>query len=427
MEQKKYWNETIETMPLDRLQRLQGEKLQELVTRAYDKTALYKRKLDKAGTKPGDIKTLNDLKKLPLTTYIDDFCKTPIPEKLALPLEKVKIVSSTSGSVSGFTQPVLMALEEWTSYVELEARIRWSLGVRPSDVAQILTGFACCERAYERLGAATLLGHAGRRNLDHQVRLANVMGVTVLEHLPSLVLRYFERAKELEINIRDTKLRLVSGVGEGWAQAYRKRVETEYGCPFRTFYGSVEALGAAECEYGGGMHILGDMCIYEVIDTETREILPPGEEGELVITPFHNEAVPLIRYRTGDVGSIPPYEPCPCGRTHPKLSFVKGRVSQIIRVSGKKLLPMDIEEVVASTPELGSEYQIIVDKPGELSRLKVKVETGRGVKESTALRRRVEEGFHRVLGVEAEVELVSPGTIDRAIFKVQRIIKTFSK
>jgi len=299
-------------------------------------------------------------------------------------------------------------------------------GVRPDDVVQVLSGFTCCERGYERLGAMTLHGHAGRRNLDQQIKLANVMGVSVLEHLPSLVLQYFQRAEELGIDVKETRIRLVSGIGEGWANAYKKKIEKEYGIPFRTFYGSMEALGAAECEYGGGMHILGGVCIYEVVNIETLEPCGPGEEGELVVTPLHNEAVPLIRYRTGDIASILPYEACPCGRTHPKLSMIRGRISQIMRVGGKKLFPIDIEEVVATFPELGNEYQIIMDSPGELSRIKVKVETVREINNTAALKSRVEQAFNRDLGVDAEVDVVPPGTIERAIFKAQRVIKTFS-
>jgi len=188
----------------------------------------------------------------------------------------------------------------------------------------------------------------------------------------------------------------------------------------------MEAWGGAECEYGGGLHILGGTCIYEVIDTESQEVLNPGEEGELVVTSLHNEAMPFIRYRTGDISSILPYEPCPCGRTHPKLSMVRGRVSHIIRVGGKELLPMDVEEVVATIPGLGGEYQIIVDKAGELPGLKVKLEAGRGVKDMATLRSRAKEAFNRELGVESEIEMVPPGAIERAVFKAQRIIKTFS-
>ena len=420
-----FWDKELETMPRDKLEKLEIEKLQEMAAWVYDRTALYRRKFDEAGIKPGDIKTRGDLGKLPLTTYLEDFCNTPVPDKLAVPMEKVKIVSSTSGTVSGFTQPVLMSAEGWDRYVDLEARARWTLGVRPDDVLQILSGFVCCERGYERLGAMTLQAHSGRRNLDQQIKLGQEMGITVLEHLPSMVLQYFQRAKEMGIDIRESKLRLVSGIGEGWAEAYKKKIEAEYGVPFRTFYGSMEAVGAVECEYGGGLHILGGGCLYEVIDIETQEVLPPGKEGELVVTPFHNEAAPLLRYRTGDIASIGPHETCPCGRTHPKMSMVRGRVSQIISIAGKKILPMDVEEVVASIEELGNEYQIILEKPGEQPSLKVKVETSPGSKETPALKSTVEEAFNRELDVECIIEVVPSGTIERAIFKAQRVIKAF--
>jgi len=422
----KYWDEELETMSHDKLGKFETDKLLEMVTWAYDHSALYKRKFDQYGVKPGDIKTREDISKLPLTDYFEDYCQTNVEEKLAVPMEKVKVVSSTSGTLSGFTQPVLMTEHGWAEYVNAEARARWMFGVRPDDVVQVLSGFACCERGYERLGAMTLHGHAGRRVLDHQINLAKVMGVTVLEHLPSLVLQYFKRAEELGIDIRSTRIRLVSGIGEGWANAYKKKIEKEYDVPFRTFYGSMEAVGAAECEYGGGLHILCGAGIYEVIDIETQKPCGPGEEGELVVTPLHNKAVPLIRYRTGDVASRLPYEPCPCGRTHPKLSMIRGRVSQIIRVGGKRLFPIDIEEVVATLQELGNEYQIIIDSPGELSHIKVKVEAIGERKNEGALKSRVEQAFNQSLGVDTDVEILSPGTIERTIFKAQRVIKTFN-
>jgi phenylacetate-CoA ligase len=169
------------------------------------------------------------------------------------------------------------------------------------------------------------------------------VGVTVIEHLPSLVLRYFERAKELGIEIKQTELRMIVGVGEGWAEAYKKKVEEEHGVPFLTSYGLYE-FGhiATECEQRQGMHIIGDQFIVEVIDPETLQVLNAGQEGELLVTTLMADAMPLIRYRTGDVGSLLPYEPCPCGRTHPKISMVKGRVTQIFEIRGKKLLPIDI-------------------------------------------------------------------------------------
>jgi len=237
-----------------------------------------------------------------------------------------------------------------------------------------------------------------------------------------------KRMKELGIDVRQTKLRMVSGVGEGWAESYKRKVDSEYGLPFMTLWGSVEpGAGAAECEQRRGMHIFSDLFFLEVIDPETQEPLPPGEEGELIVTPLLNEAMPPIRYRLGDVAKILPYEPCPCGRTLPKMSMLKERVPQIIKVKGKKILPIDVEEEIASTEQLAADYQIIVDKPGEQERLNIKMEYKPGVKDVRALRNQVEETFNRDLGIESEVELIPVGTIGRTTVKAQRVIRTYGK
>ncbi|MDY7032274.1 MAG: AMP-binding protein [Thermodesulfobacteriota bacterium] len=425
-EEKKYWDEEIETMPLERLKKLQEERFISLVNRAYEKTKLYRRKFDGAGIKPSDIQGLDDLQKLPLTTYTDDFCKSSPLEKLAIPMDEVVTINSTSGTLSGYTQPILLSKKDWDFYIYGEARSRWTIGVRPKDVVQCLTPFESSSRGYQAIGTTMLLSTAGRGNPDHQIKLAKEMGVTVMEYLPSLVLNYFDRASQLGIDIRETKLRLVVGGGECFADAYRERIEAEYGIPFRTLYGSAEAGGIGlECEVGDGLHFFADCGIIEVIDIDTEEVLPAGEEGQIVYTPLWNEAVPLIRYKVGDVGTVLPYKPCACGRTHPKLSLIKGRVAHMVRVQGKRVFPIDLEEIIAKIPDLGSENQIIVDTPGELEKLKVKAEYRPEVKEVSRLKNRLEEAIYEELGVKSEVELVPAGTLGRVIFKAQRLIKTY--
>ncbi len=420
-------NYGFENLPLSQLKEIQKRKLRYLVRWAYEKTLLYRRKWDEVGLKPRDLRKVEDLKKAPLTRYVEDFVKTPISDKLAVPMDKVKEVSSTSGTLSGFTQPFMLTKKEARVYYQNEARVRAICGVTPSDVVQVLTGFECCRNGYYALGSTVLMDHAGRRNIDHQIRLTQVMGVTVLEHLPSHVLLYFERAKQLGINIRHTKLRLVVGVGEGWAEAYRRKIEAEYGVPFRSAYGLVEtSVVAGECPEGGGMHTVMDNFIIEVINPETGENLMDGEEGELVITPLNNVAMPLIRYRTGDVGSIIPYKLCKCGNTHSKISLVRGRVSQFIKVSGRRILPMDVEEVVALMPGLGDEYQIILDHPGELEKLKIKAEIRPEIQNAEDVKKKMEETIRKNLGIESEVELVPLGSLGRSLFKAQRVIKAYS-
>jgi phenylacetate-CoA ligase len=350
-----------------------------------------------------------------------------LEDKLAVPIEEISDVCSTSGTVSGFTQPVLFTRKDFdASCIDSLVRGRWSAGVRPDDVVQSLFGLACHLISIRMLGATVLGTQAGRGNLDNQIKLSKSVGVTVLEFMPSMALHYFDRAKELGIDIRESKLRLVGVGGEPWAESYRKKIEAEYGIPFRSIiYGMSEGGElAAACEYGEGMHIFGDICIMEVIDPEMEQVLGPGEEGELVITNLVREAMPIIRYRTGDIAKILPYdEPCPCGRTHPRISTVKGRASQMIEVGGRKLLPIDVEEVLGGISGVGHEYQIVLDTPGKQERLRVRVEYTVSPDKVASLERRLKEALIEQLGIPAEVELVPVGSIGRALFKAMRIIK----
>ena len=419
--ERKYWSPEVETIPLDRLRKLQEERLKGVVAHAYEKTAFYRQRFDKAGVKPEDIKTLDDLKKFPLIHSSEDFRKAPVAERLGVPFSEVKYVESSSGT-TGIPMVMLWSKRDWEDLQEGEARARWIAGVRPQDRVHLLTGFPCCQGGHQKLGATVIALSAGRGNLDNQIRVGEMAGVNVLEQLPSLALKYFERAKEMGIELG---IRLVVSIGEGFAEAYRRKVESEYGVQFRSVYGSVDAgLVAAECEAGDGMHLFGDLCLVEVIDPETLEVLSPGKEGELVLTLLWNEATPIIRYRTGDVASLLPHQPCPCGRTHPKMSLVKGRLSLSLKVKGKRIFPIDVEEVIVNIPGLGEEYQIIRDKPGELDRLKVKVEAKPEVKDWEEMRKRVEQALNQNLGVESQVELVPLGTFGRALYKAQRIITT---
>jgi phenylacetate-CoA ligase len=254
-----------------------------------------------------------------------------------------------------------------------------------------------------------------------------MMGVTVLEYMPSMALSYFEQAKTLGIDIRDTKIRLVVGIGEGISESYKKKVEADYGIVFRDFYG-VSTAGelAAECESGGGLHITADRIIIENINPETEEIVTLGEEGELVVTNLVRRAIPRIRVRISDVASMLPYDPCPCGRTHSKMSKVRGRMLQLLNIEGKKFFPIDVEEVLGTFPALGYEYQIIKDKP-ELDRLKVKVECRPEAGDLRSLGSRIEEAFYNELGIGSEVEFIPMGSIGRALFKAQRLITTYEK
>jgi phenylacetate-CoA ligase len=425
-EERKFWDKEKETLSLKGLRKLQDERLQNAVDWAYKKTKFYRNLFDQAGVKPKDILTIEDITKLPFTTDIEVATDIPLEDRLAIPEEKIKMYHSTSGTV-GAVVPIPFSKRDMKAFLkDGEARGRWTMGVRPWDVVQILTRFDCCFLCYKELGASIILLSAGRYNTDHQIRLTKESGVTVIEHIPSLLLHYFERMEQMGINRKTTKLRMVSGVGEGWAQSYKKKVEERYGIPFMTLYGAVETAPffAAECEARKGMHINADLGVLEVVDPDTGRPLSEGEEGELVVTMFQREAMPLIRYKIGDVGSLLPYEPCSCGRTMPKMSYVKGRVSQIIKIRGKNILPIDVEEIVAEFEDLENEFRIICEKP-EMEVLKLKIEYKNEVKELKAFKEKVEEALFHKLGVDSEVYLVPKGTFERVTFKAQRIERLY--
>jgi phenylacetate-CoA ligase len=314
-----------------------------------------------------------------------------------------------------------------TACIDSAARLEWTIGVRPTDIVQHLMGFPCLSMVSRLLGAATVGEQVGRGRLENQIVLGKMMHVTVLETMPSMAFQYFEKAKELSIDIRETDIRLIVGIGEGIAESFKKKAKNDYGIIFRDYYAASTAGElAAECDYGKGLHISADRIILETVNPETREMLGPGEEGELVMTNLIRRAIPRIRIRITDVASLLPYETCPCGRTLPKMSKVRGRMVQTIHVMDKKFFPIDVEEVLGTVPELGFDYQIIFDKP-KLERLKLKVEYKPEVKDARPLVKKVEQTIHNGLGVESDVELVPKGSIGRVLFKAQRVITTYQK
>ena len=336
-DKRKYWDSEKETMPLDKLQELQGKRLQMLATLAYEKTSLYRRKFDEAGIKPSDIKTVEDIRNLPLTDDVEDIRNRPLSDRLTILPREIERFNSTSGTTTGMPEPIPFNKKDTDTLIDAEAQGRWTVGVRPNDTAQILTNYDISEMGYDRLGATFLLLSAGRFMLDKQIMINKTAGVTVLEHFPSQLKRFASQAQEMGINVNDLPLRMIIGVGEPLSDFEKIELEELFGAPVMTMWHMMESGPiAAECEARKGLHIFSHRSILEVVDPENGEPLPYGEEGELILTPLLYETMPLIRYRTGDVARILPYEPCSCGRTLPRMSIIRGRVSQITDRKGKK-------------------------------------------------------------------------------------------
>lgn len=424
-----YWDPEIETLPPAKLKELQEERLQALVRTAYQKIPFYREKFDKAGVKPEDIHTLADISKLPLTRYIEDFVATPIEQKLAVPWTSVTEIMTTSGTISGFTQPVASTASDVEEVFDLMARTMRMSGVKSDDIVQILLPYDCFIPAIKKLGCKVIPSVAGRMRLDDQIKLAKLVKSTVVFVMPSYMVKFIQRAQELGIDLRnDTALRLAISGGEPLAASIKKKLEEETGIAFYDIYGFTEVMGVAgECTQREGLHIWADSYVPEVIDLDTLQPLEPGMEGELVITTLTKEAMPLVRYRTGDITKFLAPEPCPCGRTHPKIEPIRGRIYDIIRTQGRRVLPSDVEDIIVGIPDLGGEYRIIVDKEEEMDALKIKAEYSHGTLNLASLKEKVKVTFEQRTSLRCQVELVPLGSLQQTQFKAQRIIKTYEK
>lgn len=419
-----YWEPEIETMPLEKLRQKQEESLRSLVKRAYHKVTFYRKKFDELKINPQDINGLEALTELPLTRYLEDFVVTPLEDKLAVPWESITEIMTTSGTLSGFTQPIVMTDNDVEMINSLFGRCVRMAGVGKEDIIQLLGPFDSFLPVLKKLSSKVIPSIAGRMILDNQIMIAKSVGTSVIFTLPSYLVRLCERARELGIDLRnDTAIQIALGAGEPFSIPVKKRIEAEYGIYLYDMYGfSESAIVAGECRQRDGLHIWADHFLSEVIDPETLRPLSPGEEGELVITTLKKEAMPLIRYRTGDLTRLLDDKPCGCGRTHPKIAPIRGRVDHIIRIQGTKLLPSDIEDFIVGTPMLGNEYRIIADRKGELDILRIKVEQAPGISFTNELREEVEAGFHQKTSLRSQIEVVPHGTLQKTQFKAQRII-----
>jgi phenylacetate-CoA ligase len=230
------------------------------------------------------------------------------------------------------------------------------------------------------------------------------------------------------IDMRQTGMRVVEFAGESWSDAYRQRMEKDWGIRFYDYYGSTEVgLVALECSQMTGMHCWEDIMLLEIVDPETGKALGAGELGEIVVTTLSQEAMPLLRYRTGDVAAWLPYEPCGCGRTFAKISRIKGRTEHMVRVGQASVFPVDVEEVIHGSPELTGEYQILLRKPGVQEVLEVNVEYRPGTEGLQGLATRLEKALESSTGAMSKVNLLPSGKIPAGLrFKAQRITKTYA-
>ena len=420
-----------ETLPREEIEALQLERLRETVSRVYARVPAYKKKMDEAGVKPEDIRSLADLARLPFVTKQDMRDNYPFG-LFAVGRDELVRIHASSGTtgkptVVGYTQG---DLDTWTECV---SRIACMGGAEPTDVAQICFGYGMFTGALglhyglENIGAAIVPSSTG--NSQKQIMYMQDFETTLLVATPSYALRLAEVAREMGLNPEsDLRVKTALVGSELLTDAMREEMHKFWGKDMliTSNYGMSELMGpgvSGECLEHCGMHINEDFFIPEIINPETGEVLPAGEKGELVITCIKKDALPLIRYRTKDITRLF-YEKCKCGRTFCRMENLSGRSDDMLKIRGVNVFPSQIEEVVLSVEELGPHYEIILEREGYLDKLIVRVELAHSTDSFSELERItavVKNKLKVILGLDAKVMLVSPNTLQRFEGKAKRV------
>ena len=425
----KYYQEGIETASREQIKQWQSERLVKTVKRVYENVEYYRNKMDEKGVKPEDIKSVDDLYKLPFLTK-DDLREAYPYGLVAAPLSDCVRIQSTSGTtgrrvVAFYTQHDLDLWEDCC------ARAITAAGGTKDDVCQVsygyglFTGGSGLNGGSHKVGCLTLPMSSG--NTDRQIQFMTDLGATVLCCTPSYAAYLAESINER--GLRD-KIKLKAGIfgAEAWTEEMRQDIQNKLGIKAYDIYGLTEISGpgvAFECSAQAGMHINEDHFIAEVINPETGEVLPEGEKGELVFTSITKEAFPLLRYRTRDI-CILSREKCSCGRTFVKMTKPMGRSDDMLIVKGVNVFPSQIEMVLLNKG-LTSNYQIIVDRANNSDSIEVLVEMtselfSDTVNEISAKEKEIVDALKSVLGIYAKVRIVEPKSIVRSEGKAVRVI-----
>jgi phenylacetate-CoA ligase len=417
-------------MSKEDLQKTQLRLLRTLANRVYHSNSFYRERMDEMKVKPGDVKTLADVSKLPFMTKSD--LREHTREQLFIvpnrELVRIHASSGTTGkpTIVGYTKK---DVENWSESV---ARGLVSAGVSENDIMQIaytyglFSGGLGMHYAAERMGATVVPASTG--NSQRQIDLIKEMDVTVIACTPSYLLHLGEVAEKMGTSIKETRLRIGILGAEPWSEKMRDRIEDWLGVSAIDIFGTSELSGPlwCECTEKSGIHVWADIALIEVIDPKTLQHVRPGEKGELVVTMLQKEALPIIRYRTGDI-TVMYDEECPCGRVHPRIGRIQGRVDDMLIIRGINVFPSQVEYSLMTNPELGNEFQIVVDRRGALDEMLVRVELrpdyiSDKLVDIEALKGRITAKLRHTLNISPDVELVETGTLPRFEGKAKRVV-----
>ncbi len=419
-------------MDVAALRALQSERLREVVRRAYQDVPYYKQKLDEAGVKPADIKSIDDITRLPFTSK-DDLRDTYPFGMFAVPMEQVVRLHASSGT-TGKSTVVGYTRRDIATWAEVMARTLAAGGTHQSDVVQnsygygLFTGGLGAHYGAELIGASVVPTSGGQTK--RQLQILQDFRSTVLCCTPSYALVLAESAKEVGLDFQDLPLRVGFFGAEPWSTTMRQEIEAALHVDALDIYGLSEIIGPGvsfECLDKSGLHINEDHFYPEIVNPETGEQVPDGRPGELVFTTLTKEALPLLRYRVRDLTQLLA-DPCPCGRTLRRMRRVTGRSDDMLIIRGVNVFPSQIEEVLMGIEETTPNYLLVVDrKPRGMDEMEVQVE----VSEETfsdemsrleALSGRIQNEIESTLALRVSVRLVEPKTLERSMGKAKRVI-----
>ena len=425
------WDPRIEEMPKEELKRLQYKLLKSLVYRLYSFSPFYHDRMKEQKIHPDDIKELSDVKKLPFMFKRD--LRDSYPDRIFTAsqdeLVRYHVSSGTTGkpTVVGYTQN---DIDLWTTSL---ARALTSCGLGRGDVIQVSYGYGLftgglgLHYGAERIGATVLPTSVG--NTERQIELMQDLGSTAIACTPSYLLHMGEVAEKMGVSIKkDTKLRTGILGAEPWTEGMRNRMQDWLGIKAYDIFGTSELSGPmfTECTEQKGFHVWSDIALTEIIDPRTEEPVAPGEKGELTVTILRKEALPMIRFRIGDITSMDD-NPCRCGRTSPRVQRITGRVDDMLIIRGINVFPSQVEYALMAIPEVGQHFQIVVERKGALDDMLVRVELNQEsfsdkITDIMAIRQKVEHRLLNALNVKADVELVEPGSLPRFEGKSKKVI-----
>ncbi len=426
-----FWDNYNETMDRISLQALQLKLLQQTIERARH-APYYGTVFKKEGITPDSIKSLDDLRRIPFTTK--DFLRDHYPYGfLAVPREKIVRMHSSSGTTGRATVifHTINDIREWSGLI---ARCMYMTGVRPADVFQNMMGYGLFTGGIgfhygaEQLGAMVI--PSGPGNTKRQIMLMKEFDTTVIHIIPSYALHMIKAFAEEGVDPKkDLKLRIAYLGAEPHSEETRRRVEEAFGVQAFNSYGLSEMNGpgvAFECTEKTGMHAWEDSYIMEVINPKTLEPVQEGDEGELVFTTLKREGMPILRYRSKDLAAVYT-EPCPCGRTHRRITRIKGRTDDMLIVKGVNMYPVQIEKTLMAFSQVGTNFLITLDHKDYNDHMTVKVEvspemfTG-DMKALQTLRKSITEKLRSEILITPEVQLVEPDTLPKSEGKAVRVI-----